>query len=135
MITHDIARNFRMDFEAAMKPLEEKYSFKIHMGNISFTEAKLHAGLEATLLVNGEEAPDPIEEAKAQNFLLRMNHKPVEKIIGSEIILQNNRHGVITGFSNRRKNEPFEARIDGKDYYVALGQIKKFITDKKEGKK
>jgi hypothetical protein len=132
MITHETAHAFRKDLVEALKPLEEKYSFKVDVGNIHFTEARLRTTLEAVFLGDGEQAADPLANAQAKSYIKRAGQTPPDKVIGAEVILKDGARGTVMDFSNRRKNHPFEIKIEGKLYLVAFGDIAEFVSDESE---
>jgi hypothetical protein len=130
MITESNVSEFRSDLTDRLKSLEEKYNIQFTMGAIHYNDAGLSVKVEAKSLIDGETAVDPYTEMSAQKYLRLYNYGKVEKVIGSTAVLEHGKQGIVTDFSNRRKNTPFLVMIDGTQYWVPLWSIKKFIPKK-----
>jgi hypothetical protein len=130
MIVESNVAEFRADLTNLLRSFEEKYSLRFFIGSIHYNDAGLSFKIEAKSIVDGEALVDPYTEASAQKYLLLYGHEKVEKIIGSTVMLEYGAQGVVTDFSNRRKNAPFLVRIKDTEYWVPLGSIKKFVGKK-----
>ena len=95
MITKELCRNFRIDFNNAMKELEEKYKISIELGKISYDDAKFTAKITANVI--GEEAKEKErEEFEQYARLYGFNSDDY----GKEIVIQGKRFRFI-GFNHR----------------------------------
>jgi hypothetical protein len=63
MFTKPELKEFRVDFQDAVKGLEKKYNVKIELGSISFGETEFHTKLTAT---KTDASGNKQEDTKAQ---------------------------------------------------------------------
>jgi hypothetical protein len=113
---------FREDFQNSIKNLEAKYGLKILLGTIKYDDSHLWAALEAVSVdESGQRKYDPIIDASARIYLLRVNKK-LElpgKIIGSKVFLNDGKKGKIVDFLANKRSYPLLVDIDGQMWTVA----------------
>ena len=95
MITKETCKNFRKDFELAMKELEAKYEISIKLGNISFSSTDFTAKVTANVI--GEEANEK-EESEFKSYAKIYGFEPND--YGKEVTIQGRRFKFV-GFNHR----------------------------------
>jgi hypothetical protein len=95
MITKELCKNFRNDFNTAMKELESKYGIAITLGNISYCSTDFSAKITAN--VTGDEAKEK-EKAEFESYAKFYGFEPED--YGKEMTLQGKRFKFV-GFNHR----------------------------------
>lgn len=95
MITKETCKNFRKDFEKAMKELESKYEISIKLGSISYSSTDFSAKVTAN--VTGEEANEK-EKTEFENYAKIYGFNPSD--YGKEVTIQGRRFQFV-GFNHR----------------------------------
>jgi hypothetical protein len=119
MITKEILKDFRRDFNEAMAPLQKKYNFAIGLSGIKYGAADFHAKLEV-VEANGADAASAEDGLRrVEEISLKQNGRlyGVEGCYGRFARIQGHRF-VLTGLNARARKSPLLALdIDkGKTY-------------------
>ena len=125
MITKDTMSNFRIDFQDAMKALEEKYNMKISLGNISYSDAEFRS--KVTGISNDPVAQEHKDARVSPQLNLMATQLGISyntNFIGSMYKVQGKTFK-IQGYSSKSYKYPIVALCneDGKTYKLSWNAI------------
>ena len=118
-ITTEVIKNFRADFAQAVKDLEQKYGFKIDLGNIKYDSEHFSSKLEVTLSsVNPNKKYEEAFESLHKLYGLE------ESYLG-KVFKSNGINLTFIGLDNKKRNYPCICNgSNGKQYKLSIDQLK-----------
>lgn len=119
-ITKSELKNFRNDFDAAVKALEEKYGVTVQLGNITFSEMKF----TSKMTVTNKETKSGVsaEQAEFNDLAPMYGFEPSDYL---KEFVQGGRTYTFVGFNPRAKKSPIKLRRDdGRGVKCSVNSLK-----------
>ena len=123
MITRTILRQFRTDFEDAVKDLETKYNVSLSLGSISYSDKEFHGKLTADVV--NPETGKSVDKDK-ENFMKYCHVFGLAVTDYGKTFKHNTKIFEIIGIKpNARKNAIIIKDQNGRDFVAPVDMIKR----------
>lgn len=125
-------KNFRQDFDEAVKELSKKYGMSISLGNISYTPTEFTTKITARKF----DIVDGVEVIKTSDFTNKIANQIIksagidfkgDNFIGTNWMINSNKRFTVIGYNSKRPKNCWEVKFsDGTVAVAPTGFFKRF---------